>query len=217
MNTDALESFAANRPAKAVKAAWAPPTAESFVVPESPEVRWVIGVDQSLSACGALLLGANRYEGKVVIAVQQAWKIVTAAPEYSGYEESLRRAVEVHKRFTDFLVNVWFSITGEIELVHEAPPMGGGRIRSPEASLLSSLAIRIAGQRENVHLCPMVSPQPHKYFICGNRKAEKPEHHAALKQVAADLGIEGMALVKNEATRDALSIALLHLTRPQEG
>lgn len=219
MNTEALAAFAAKDAARRAAAPkWQPPESSAFCLPRHPRVRWAVGVDQSLSACGAVLIGGTRMpDGRAAFGVEQAWKIVTEAPEGTkGFEASLRRATELAGRFKDFLVHAWLHVEGPLELVHEAPPPTGvARMRSPESSLLAALSFRIAGGNSTgVLFGDMVSAQAHKHFVCGNRNADKAEHHRALKQLAVDLGIEGFDLVKNEATRDAISVALLHFTRP---
>jgi hypothetical protein len=219
VNTEALAAFATKDAARRAAAPkWRPPESSDFHLPPLPRARWIIGVDQSLSACGAVLIGGGRSkDGSPVFSVEQAWKIVTDAPDDKGFEASLRRATELSKRFRDFLVHAWLhGVDGVLELAHETPPpLRVSRIRSPESSLLASLALRIAADvSTGVVLGDMVTAQNHKQLICGNRLAEKAEHHAALKQLGVDLGIENFDLIKNEATRDALSIALMQFTRP---
>jgi hypothetical protein len=212
VNTDALESFAAGRPAKA-KEVWTPPTPASFHAPEAPGVRYVLGVDQSLSACGLVLIGAQRQAERLVLGVMTAQKIVTEAAESKGFEEHYRRAVQLHDRIQEFLVSVYLGTEGDIELAHEAPPVGGGRLRTPESAILAGLAVRLAAAKDWITIGPMVPPQVHKDFTCGNRRADKKEHHAALTALAAGLGIERWDLITNEAMRDAASVALTHLSR----
>ena len=219
MNTEALAAFAVKDAARRAAAPkWQPPEGSDFFLPRYPKVRWVVAVDQSLSACGAVLLGGTRMpDGSAAFGIEQAWKIVTEAPVGTkGFEASLQRAVELSRRFKDFLVHAWLHVEGLLELVHEAPPPTGvARMRSPESSLLAALSFRIAGEYSTgVLYGDMVSAQAHKYFVCGNRNADKAEHHRALKQLAVDLGVEGFDLIKNEATRDAFSVGLLHFTRP---
>lgn len=219
MNTEALATFAAKDAARRAAAPkWKPPQGSDFRLPRYPRVRWAVAVDQSLSACGAVLIGGTRKpDGGAAFGVEQAWKMVTEAPEGTkGFEASLRRATELAGRFKDFLFQARLHVEGPLELVHEAPPPTSvARMRSPESSLLAALSFRIAGGNSTgVLFGDMVSAQAHKYFVCGNRNADKAEHHAVLKQLAVDFGIEGFDLVKNEATRDALSVALLHFTRP---
>ena len=219
MNTEALAAFAAKDTARRAAAPkWQPPEWSDFRLPRLPQVRWVVAVDQSLSACGAVLVGGSRGEGgHPSFVVEQAWKMAIETPEGTkGFEASLRRATALAGRFKDFLVHAWLHVDGLLELVHEAPPPTGvARMRSPESSLLAALAFRIAGENSTgVLFGDMVAAQAHKYFICGNRNADKAEHHTALKQLGVDLGIENFDLIKNEATRDALSIALLHFARP---
>lgn len=213
MNTDALESFAAGAAAKAPKKTWTPPTEADFHAPEAPGVRYVLGIDQSLSACGLALIGAQRKPEGLVLVVMDAEKITTAAPLFKGFEEHFQRAEQLHDLIERFLSRVYFGTEGDIELVHEAPPVGGGRLRTPESSILSALAVRLAARKSWIRRGPMVPPQVHKTFVCGDRRADKKKHHAALTALAADLGIAQWEFVTNEATRDAASLALLHLSR----
>jgi len=62
-------------------------------------------------------------------------------------------------------------------------------------------------------LLPMMRRQDHCKLVCGNANADKRAHHAALKLLFPH--IAGSELVTNEATRDALSVALA--TAQREG
>jgi hypothetical protein len=212
MNTDALQALSSGQKKKPVKAAWRLPEASDFVVGAG---RAIVAVDQSLSGCAAVLLLAGRDVNGLTLRVHKSSKFPTTPVAAGGYEETLQRAVELHGKLRSWLVSQAVFGGGGFEVVHEQPPIGGGRVVRPESSLLASLALRLAIHGVGA-LQRMVAPQTHKYFICGDRKATKAQHHAVLKDVAVDLGIEGMHLVTNEDLRDALSISLLHLTREPE-
>lgn len=215
MAADALYALAATRK---VRQGWRPPTREDLRLPQSPEIRWVVAADQSLRGCGLVLLGAQCDGAEASVAVRAAQKVVTEPGTTGGHEDTLRRAVGLYERLRAFFARVQEVAGGvSVELVHEHPPIATGRIRRPEASLLASLALRLAAPA-GVVLQEMVSAATHKRALCGDRQADKRTQHAALKLLATDLGIGGMHLITNEDLRDALAIGLYHLTRePRRG
>ena len=213
MNTDALESFAAGRKPKQ-KVEWRRPTLDDFQVGYSREV---CAVDPSLNGFAAVLLSAVNVRDQVDIMVLAAKRFTTATTAAGGYEESLCKTMELCGLFGEWIVDVARGHSlKDIEFVHEGPPIGGGKFIRPESSLLGGAAMRFALLMLGMSPHRMIQPQSHKLFICGDRKATKKDHHAALKVLATDLGISGMEHITNEDQRDALSVGLLHLTRPQE-
>lgn len=210
MATDALYALAA---ARKVSEGWRPPTVEDLRLPQYPEVRWVVAVDQSLRGCGVVLLSGSRVDRAVQLGVRLAQKVVTEPGEAGGHEDTLRRGVELYERLRAFLAQVRLLTDGaRLELVHEHPPIAASRIRRPEASLLASLALRLAA-KDSATLQEMVSASTHKRYVCGDKHATKKIHHAALRRVVADFGVGGMDLITNEDLRDALAVGLHHLTR----
>jgi len=93
MNTDALESFAAGRPAKPE---WSPPTPENWD-PGDYFGRQVIAFDPSLSGCAGVLLTFGLVWGKPQLTVLAAKKFATSDHGAGGYEESLRKTLEPWK------------------------------------------------------------------------------------------------------------------------
>jgi hypothetical protein len=218
MNTDALGALSGKTSAKR-KPAWRPPQPEDFHVPADGEMRWILAADPSLKSCGAVLLGALRDGfGAVRIGIRMAATFKTAPVEAGGHTENFARARELYQIFDSWLFNVWLKIEGPFEFVHEAPPTGG-IIRNPESAQYAGLMLQLAMDRRSVPVQPMISPRTHKHFTCGKpngteRKVTKTEHHATLMKVAADLGVQGLELLKNEGQRDAFSVALTQLHRP---
>jgi hypothetical protein len=88
--------------------------------------------------------------------------------------------------------------------VHESPPIGHGKLVNREIPLLASREYRRAAG--GFPILPMIRRQDHAKLICGNSSASKKEHHAALRVYFP--AIDGSETVTNEATRDALSVAL---------
>lgn len=217
MNTDALKELGKSAsPAAKKKVSWRAPRGEDFVLPVAPGARLVFAFDQSLSACGFVAVGGQIRDGKPFVAISAAQRIAVELNDGStGYERELRRALILRDEIADRALGLaltWNQFSADIEVVHEAPPIGGGRMRSPESSLLAAMAVRMAFTDDRYHLRPMVAPRTHKVFVSGNARATKGEHHAALKQVMADLEIQGAESITNEAHRDALSVALTHFT-----
>lgn len=216
MNTEALESFAAGRKLK-TKAEWAPPTREDFPC-GSFWFRQVIAVDQSLSKFAAVFMINGMVLGSPQISVLAARKFTTAEGEVSGWEANFQRAMQLAGEFKEWVLEVsgGFHLARH-EIVHEAPPAGGGRIIRPEASILGGMAVRVAARDLRLSTQRMVTPQTHKRFVCGTEKVTKAQHHAELKKLASALGVTGMDLIKNQDQRDALSVGLVQLSRPVPG
>lgn len=218
MNTEALEAFAAGRPAK-TKDEWRPLELEDFQF-DAWDGRSVVAVDPSLRAFAAVFLAITPVMGHPQIFILAARKFTTAEDDVKGWEANFQRAMKVGHDFRLWADKVTVGHSRvRLEIVHEQPPTGGGRIIRPEATILGGMATRVAARDLGVPVQRMVAPQSHKHLFCGPRKpGEKPvtkaQHHAALKATVERLGISGMELIKNEGTRDALSIGLLHLTRP---
>jgi hypothetical protein len=198
MNTESLKQF--RDPAqKAGKDPWKPPLDKEL------SYRDLIAFDPSLSATGVVALSSTP-EG---VTVREAYKFPNPETGATGGEDSFRKAMILLGNVTSWRQNCATDVTNW-DFVHEAPPVGGGRIRMPESAWLASLAIRSSMWH---HLCiGMLQPQRHKFFFSGNGKASKKEHHTAMAAVAEHWGVQGLDLVKNEATRDALSIGLTWLS-----
>lgn len=214
MNTEALKAFASGRPPK-VKDERRPLEMEDFCY-DSWWGRTVVAVDPSLRAFAAVFLTISQVMGQPQIFVLDARKFTTAEDAVKGWEANFQRAMQVGREFQLWVEQATAGhARARLEIVHEQPPAGGGRIIRPEASILGGLATRFAARDLGVPVQRMVAPQSHKRLFCGEEKVTKAQHHAALKKAADRLGISGMDLIKNEGTRDALSVGLLHLTRPQ--
>lgn len=186
---------------------WRAPVIEDFAA-HAGKTR-ILAVDQSLSATGMVWLAV----GKKELTVYGAWTFRSeAGADVEGHEENLQRALSLGTQIDWVLWEVHRNVAC---VVHEGPPVGGGRILRPESSLLAALALRQAATRREVPIAPMVQPQTHKRVVCGNGNATKKEEHAALAQLATTLPILEYQRVTNEATRDALCVALAHLIRKE--
>ena len=92
-----------------------------------------------------------------------------------------------------------------VQGVHEAPPVGGDMLRT-ESSILAGFAFEQVCKQFKLPQAHLVVPTAHKFILCGNGRAKKPEHHKFVKELLPSI-IDG-ACIKNEALRDGLSIAL---------
>lgn len=197
MKTESLKQFKSGSTSPKTTP-WRAPRASDF------DYGYILAFDQSLSACGAVALSSSE-EGLVI---EAAHKFPAFEVNETGNEASFLKAVLLTHAITDWRLAEGFTAV-RWAFVHEAPPVGGGRIREPESALLSGMSVRLS---LNQFRCEgMVTPAQHKKFICGNAKADKKEQHAALAELAITLPIINYHLITNEAKRDALCIALHYL------
>ena len=207
LDLSGLEDLVTGKPtSRSTKAPWQPLNLDRL-----HPGAW-LGCDQSLKASGLVVLLVDDWP-EWTIRVTSATTIGTQAEAgIDGWEDVLRRARKLEREFRIWIPGAWRELGFEPRVkryaAHEAPPIGGGsRFLKPELSLIASYAFRRS--LEDIfawQLQPMVRPQDHKSLICGNANAKKPAHHHALKQLFPR--IEGSELITNEATRDALSVAL---------
>lgn len=202
MNIEALKQFSSSTQ-KPRKPVWRAPRAEDFSYGN------LIAFDQSLTATGVVAVSSTP-QG---IIIREAHTFPNpSVGDVQGNEEHFRKAMALTENVTFWRQNCATDLTGW-PFVHEAPPVGGGRIKHPESALLGGLAVR---QSMWQHEClGMVTPAAHKKFICGNAKADKNEEHAELKAIAAFLDFNGFDAITNEAKRDALCVALTFFAHPR--
>jgi hypothetical protein len=221
MGADALKALAAAGKAKPVKAAWRAPRFEDFQA-GGYYGRTVLCADPSLRKCAAVLLSicGSRFEpARLNFFVHAVKTFATDSHEAGGYEESLRKALDLSTQLKEWIPEAARGhVLKDIEVVHEGPPIGMGKAMiRPESSLLGGMALRVAARDLGLAVHKMVMPLSHKGFIVEiprGTRVTKAQHHAALKVVTADLNIQGMDLITNEDLRDAISVGLFHLTRP---
>lgn len=201
MNTDSLVTLRAKQSPKSV---WRPPR------PTDLHHGHILAFDQSLSATGAVLLSHIGDEVRVLAA-----RVVStpAHPDVkSTRENDIRRALMLRHSLNEWvrtLVRDPFMV-----VAYEAVPEGP-YIRHIESSLLSAMAVKLVCQDNDLRLAEQaaVPARTHKKFTSGNLNASKSEHGKAMKKLGAEMPIEDFGLVTNEATRDALSIALCALRK----
>jgi hypothetical protein len=191
-----------------------PSSREEWVPPTIGDLGYgvVIAFDQTLSATAGMCVHREN-DGLAVRGVRMMGGTSSSLDDL-GNEANLQKGVTLHHRFIEFLMGMRGHHPGEqITVVHEAPPVGGGTIRRPESSLLAAQALRIAADRLDIPVAPMVTSNAHKKTVCGDGRADKAEAHRALALLAEALPIRGYAKVSNSDKRDALCIAITHLMR----
>jgi hypothetical protein len=183
---------------------WIPPTAADFYPGR------VIGIDQSLAACGVVALVCDEYGPMVVEAV-----VLKTASVAVGSEDSLQRAVALGAMLRVLLGGY---SRAEWAVAHEAPPLGGrgvsdrlGTLR-PESSWLSALALRMTLQESGHELRPMVDGIRWKKIVSGNGHSKKAAAHKLMATWAPQV-VGNMDKITNEPKRDALAVALATLWR----
>jgi hypothetical protein len=150
------------------------------------------------------------------VAVRGAEKLSTAPTSRRGWEDTFYRA-ELMEALLAALVSNWCEFEGSADLVavHEAPPAGGGDFTRIESTILTGYGFRSVMSENEIEVLKTVTPQAHKKLLCGNHLASKKEHHEAVKKLLPK--IRNSVLISNEATRDALSIALYAAWRIHNG
>lgn len=162
-----------------------------------------LAADPSLTAFGLVLFEVTPEHE---CAVHFAQKYGVEPTEVDGWEDLLRRV----KSLEDWLyayVAQWIKATdwGHVRVVHESPPIGHLKNSKFEISLMTSYAWRNATW--GIERLPMVRRQDHAWLLCGNGNVKsKSAYHAPLRALLPQ--IRGGELITNEATRDALSVAL---------
>lgn len=202
INLDGLHAVRDSKPSP--RETWRPPQIADL----SDEV--VIAFDQSLNATAAMC--AHRTGDTFAVRSVTMFK-GTAAPGASGIEEELQKGTSLYHQYLQFLMRMKGFHRDEMVVVHESPPVGATNLRAVESSLLAAQALRLAADRLDIPVAPMVMIQRHKKAICGNGQADKAEAHRALAQLAEEWPIRGYERVSNADKRDALCVAIAHLLR----
>jgi hypothetical protein len=203
-NLDGLHAVAEHKPS--TRESWRPPTIDDL------GFGIVIAFDQTLSATAGMCVH-RKGDGLVVRGVKMMAGVAADRNEL-GNEGNLQKGVTLYHRFIEFLMSMKGHHPDEqITVVHEAPSVGGGTIRHPESSLLAAQALRIAADRLDLPVAPMVTSSAHKKAVCGDARADKAKAHRSLALLAEAWPIEGYHRVSNGDKRDALCIGITHLMR----
>lgn len=164
-----------------------------------------LAADPSFSAFGLVLFEHSAARGPMV---HLAATFKGECDEDAvGHEANLQRAETLEIKLRAW-AQQWLLAPrdwGDVHLVHEGPPVGGGKLRDADVTLLAGYAFRRAF-REYPRV-PMVQKQSHAGLICGDRHATKTVEHAELKKLYDGILTAG-EWVTNAATRDALCVAL---------
>lgn len=155
----------------------------------------VLAFDQTLSSTGWCLM---RSKGYIVEAVRTG--MCTTNAENKGSDQDLVRGELIFNQFQTVIENnepMW--------IVHEAPPVGGGKLSRPESSLLAALALRIAAAQYVTPLT-MIHARKAKNRLTGNPGATKKEvREGVLWQLPTITDFKPL----NEHVYDAAAIGLV--------
>lgn len=183
------------------KADWQPLTLDDLGLGK------ILFFDQSLTASGWVKVTRDERGCRV-----DAAGVIKEVKEHDamkrGVERDLSRGVTVFEVAFMLIEN---AISDDYEVAHESPPHAGNVTGGGTSSLMAAQAVRCAAALAQTPI-EALGAQPAKTLVCGSSKAKKPEAHAALKAHCFPW-IEGVDMVTNEATRDALMGALLWLRR----
>lgn len=199
-NLDGFRSIREDRPS--ARETWRPPTINDL------GFDIVIAFDQTLAATAAMCV--HRHGDALAV---RGVKMLSGHSNATGDEGNLQKGVSLYHDLTYYLAGALSHHAEGVTVVHEAPSVGGGTLHRPESSLLAAQALRLACDRIDIPVAPMVSSSAHKKAICGDGRATKNEAHEALAELAESLPIQGYQAVRNSDKRDALCIAITHLMR----
>jgi hypothetical protein len=161
----------------------------------------VLAFDPSLSATGVVAL-THYADGLRVLG---SWTLKSAISDaLVGWDKIYAQGEDLAKQFVAKMAMQgpdWY-------VVHEAPPLGGGRINAPESAILAGAAVRYAAATAGLVLLPSISPRAHKKATVGNANVDKKAHHQMLRDHLLRLRIDGTDMITNESQRDAISVAL---------
>lgn len=211
-----LEGFRADRPARRSRAKmpWAPLT------PDRLRPGVVLAFDQTIRSAGWCLLVNDQLGPRVV----RAGTCKTSSSGQRGWASTLDDAEDVSRQIEavvgmadEWVANAWRSPLGRLEVVHEAPPAGGGKLVRPESSALAALGVRMAAGRTGIAVVMLANQSVKRLLVdVGDREGQtklgevtKPVVGEAL----AALGwLAGREQLRNEHQRDAAGLGLLRLT-----
>jgi len=167
----------------------------------------ILAFDPSLGATGFVAL--EHTQG--LLRVVDAQTIKGDAPEMcTGWERVFQQALTLGAKLRS-LLEPYSRLSWSV--VHESPPVGGGKIKSIESTVLAGQSLRFATECLGFAMMPMVSSVQHKYATVGRSHLDKPTHHQLLKPILEALALDNLSYITNEAKRDAISVALTELMR----
>lgn len=186
----------------------APPQGAPGVITRASFGGALVGaLDQSLGGCALVVLDATG----PTLDVMRARMFKTDPGDLdSGTEANYERAAQLGAQLDEEFTKLASSFPG-IEIVHEAPPVGGGKFVRPESSLMAGREVRRAARTAGLRFAGMIAPQAHKRALFGDHTTPKTVVRARLPGLFASVGGTGYNLVVNEDERDALCLALAHL------
>lgn len=214
-----LAGFRADRPTVKAreKAAWSPLT------PDRLRAGVVLAWDQTIRNAGWCLVASD---GRGQVEIELAGTCRTKPSGLTGWEGTLSSALEqasnieyvLYRRCADGV-----GVGRRIEVVHESPPSGGGKVARPDSTLLAAQAVRIAAQKQGRPVT-MLANQSMKRLLFDVVDAKKTPGPGQVKVSAitkamvgdAVAGLDwlvGRELLKNEHERDAAALGLLRLTQ----
>ncbi len=171
----------------------------------------VIACDPSLAGLGIVHIEVKDGE----VAVLGAEKLATVQTDRKGWDDTFYRA-GLLEALIAALIDAWLEVRifEDVYAVHESPPIGKNMMRT-ESTILAGYGFRSVMNEYEIPIDKTVTAQSHKKLICGNHVASKTEHHTAIKELLPK--IVNSEMITNEATRDALSIALYAAWREANG
>lgn len=201
-----LDDFALGAPARKrttkAKPEWHPPTMANLAIGR------VLAFDPSLSSTGFVDMECD---GDHLIVHTGETFIGAFENELTGWVKDFAAAESLRQQFTERLSR--YLTIPDLVIVHEAPPLGGGKMSSPESAVQASLMLRTAALDLRLPLRPMVRTQDHKRLTVNQANATKTEYHKLLMPLLEELSPGSKKIITNEHQRDAAGVGLADMIR----
>jgi hypothetical protein len=188
------------RRAKA-KPEWRPPTLADLFVCR------VLAFDPSLSSTGFVDM---EFTGTELFVHHGETFTGQIPPNLTGWAKDFHAAEDLRRQFYDRLSRYQGV---DVSVAHEAPPLGGGKLASPESAVQASLMLRVAAHDLGMAVLPMVRTQDHKRLTVNQANAKKQDYHRLLKPLLEELSPGCLSIITNEHQRDAAGVGLAVMLR----
>jgi hypothetical protein len=179
-----------------------------------PAPRYVVAFDQSLTATGCVVLDLKGDEPRLMAPAVQLdlvdAVVFTSEAPVGGHQGNIMRTRRLSDTISSyFRGSAYFDST---ILIIEHPPVATGKIKRPEASLLAAAAISFALDADPFY----VGASEARSMICGV-VGKKSDLMRVFNHQFPSLMAQLTGHANNEATRDAMALALAGLMKFYRG
>lgn len=187
------------------------------LTPDRLRTGVVLAFDQTIRNTGWCMVTRDAVSAVVVA----SGTCRTRPAGLKGWAETLAGAEAVCDKIAGVLdAYRWYD---GVEVVHEAPPTGGGRLARPESTLLAALGVRRAAAAVGLPVTMLANQSAKRLLVdCVDGRVEPGPGQVKIGDVTKAMVAEALRgltwlydreRLGNEHERDAGALALLHLTK----